>query len=232
MRNLMRLDEAINKKIVRNLDMMDPNALFDMKRKKVVLDQTETGIEEMQEFYRQDFDYTFFKIREKGGRSTTLYMIAKIEPENKESEVSLRGVNGFYGLFALSKLANMYTNLNNGITANRIYAEDFLKSLLERNKKFNGFESDTWTRNRESRRTEYGSIEYIQKVIQGREISDKVMCNSEGDWYSASCNYCPMITISYPADILVVLNSKNKTGKWKLIPKKGNLLLKLKYGLF
>ena len=89
----MRLDKAIEKKIVKNLDRLDPNALFTKTMKKVVLGPKLTGMDEPQEFFRQDFEWVFFKTRVK--RDINLSILAIGKKENRNVTVALRGRNGY-----------------------------------------------------------------------------------------------------------------------------------------
>ena len=228
MKKLMRLDKAIERKIVENLDKVDPNALFPKSLNKVILEPSYTGVDETQEIYRQDFDFIFFKTRVK--RDINLSMLAIGKKENKSASVEIRGETGYlWSSSCWREINKLYSNRSNGITAYSL-SEEGLKFLLERNKKFKGFKFATWI--------DKGSFEFspnytVMKFImyvRERTIYKKVLHTDNGFVDQGIFHYCPYIHIWGPDDIMVVLNSKKKNGKWKLIPRKG--LLKWWYRLF
>lgn len=232
MRKVMRLDKAIEKKIVKNLDRIDPNALFPKTMNKVILEPSYTGADEPQEIYRQDFEWVFFKTRVK--RDIKLSILAIGKKKNRNTSVKLRGRIG-YLLYSSCWLDinKLYSNINNGISAYAL-SEEELNFLFEKNKKFKGFEFNTWIN------------QGFEEIVSGDDFKDiikkgvkfvrKRTVYKQGLWYSSRhsltgiCDYCPYIDIWGPDDIMVVLNSKKKNGKWKLIPRKG--LLKWRYRLF
>lgn len=232
MRKLMRLDKAIEKKIVKNLDNIDPNALFPKNPNKVTLDPIYTGVLKKQEIYRPDFDYVFFKTRVK--RDIKLSILAIGKEENKNASVSLRGKIGYiWDSHCFRVINKLYSNRDNGITADSLSEKEY-KLLLERNKKFKGFKFATWIDASFEERVPVEECKAITKgglkFARGTMIHKQVLWYSSGHILTEKFDYCPYIHIWGPEDIMVVLNSKKKDGKWKLIPRKG--LLKWWYRLF
>lgn len=232
MKKLMRLDKAIEKKIVKNLDKLDPNALFPKNLDKVILNPSFTGMYEPQEIYRQDFDFVFFKTRVK--RNINLSILAIKKKENRNTSVVLRGKTGYlWCSLCLSEINKLYSNRCNGITAYALN-ENELNLLFERNKKFKGFEFSTWIDESFREIVPVDNFKLITesgvKFVRERRIFKQTLWYSTGHALTAKFDYCPYIQIWGPDDIMVVLNSKKKHGKWKLIPKKG--LLKWWYRLF
>lgn len=224
---IMRLDEAIKEKIVRNSDKVDPNALFP-KKKMVILPHNITGAEETQKVYRQDFEYVFFKTRVK--RKVDLTILAIGKDSDKNGIVSLKGSTGYlYDWKCWKNLNTMYSNYQNGILAYGI-KEEFLELLFKRNKRFEGFKLATWINEKCLMSNGYGKVHHCIKFVRKRSILEKVLYINTGIHEEAGLDYCPKIDILNPSKIFVVLNSKKKNGKWKLIPTKG--LLKWRYRLF
>ena len=232
MKKLMRLDEAIERKIVKNLDNVDPNALFPKRIEKVILDSSLTGMDEPQEIQRQEFEYVFFKTRVK--RDINLSILAIGKAENRNATVSLRGRTGYVWFsHCWMDINKLYSNRSNGITAYALSEEEF-NLLLERNKKFKGFKFATWIDQDYKEIVPADNFKAITKngvkFVRERTIFKQELWYSTRHTLSGSFDYCPYIHIWYPKDIMVVLNSKKKDGKWKLIPRKG--LLKWWYRLF
>jgi len=138
----MRLDEAIEKKIVKNLDKVDPNALFPKNLDSIVLETIYTGAYNSQEIQRQDFDYVFFRTRVK--RDIKLSILAIGKKETRKASVELCGKTGYLWCSECWREINkLYSNKSNGITANSLIEKE-LNLLFERNKKFTGFKFGTW----------------------------------------------------------------------------------------
>ena len=233
MRKLMRLDEAVEKKIVKNLDKFDPNALFPKRIEKVNLEPSYTGMDEQQEIYRQDFEWVFFKTRVK--RDIKLSMLAVGKKENRSASVGLRGRTGYlWCTHCWREINKLYSNRGNGITAYEL-SEEELNFLFERNKKFKGFEFGTWLEDCFKELFPGGNLKADTtksgvKVVRERTFFKQGLWFSTGHVLTGFFDYCPYIHIWGSNDIMVVLNSKKLEGKWKLIPRKG--LLKWWYRLF
>jgi len=228
----MRLDEAIEKKIVKNLDKVDPNALFPKTMKKVVLWTGLTGIDEPQKFQKQDYEWIFFRTRVK--RNIDLSMLAVGKEENRNVSVKLNGRAGYlWYSHCWTAINKLYSNRSNGITAYAL-SEEELNLLFERNKRFKGFQFETWIDESFKEIVPGDDFKAITKsgvkYVKERTILKKDLWYKQVWMGTGNFDYCPYIHIWGPEDIIVVLNSKKKDGKWKLIPRKG--LLKWWYRLF
>ena len=217
----IRLEDVIASGELKSLDEVDLSALLSLEN-AVELNSNQTGMSEIQKIQVQDLNFVAFNLERK--RTKDLFLVGI---GNRETKVSLRGytaVENFPLLY--KKICDLYTNWKMGIKAFPL-REKHIKTIFQIEKNFNGFKGGAYTQEETLRRLKKSLFEYGIRVVKGRKVFMYPLSNSEGKVYTTQFNYCPIIKISNSSKIRVIRNSKQRTGKWKLVP--SGLLSWIKY---
>lgn len=210
--NFITFKETVERKIIKEGDKVNINALYPEDSKKAILYPEETGYEEKQVINREkELDF-FFVNDEKGiptfWGNTTFYKVYLQGKQGAENAVSV-----------INKACQPWSNLKNGLKARATETRDiyYLRRKEETKVRLNEYTTSAWLGSPYVY-TKYG---YASFGVRGVNYSHANYYNfffSYGIAYGRRCGVRPAVSVYLPNKILVDIQKSKETGIWQLIP--------------
>lgn len=214
MPNAISLEEAIRKGIINEGDLVNPYGLYYKRSQRIYLKYDEVGTYEVKSFDRENNLKCFF-CEDSSGIPTLWF-------ENLSYELCLKGKKGcLNGISTLNKVCNLYSNINLGMVARPVNKDDilYLSQKEESHKRLNEFENPFWLDSYcttfDGKKTHYIGLQigYKDKILNG-----SLYCIEEDNESLDHLGVRPAVSIYLPSQIMVSMETYDRTRGWKLIP--------------
>lgn len=211
--NFITFKEAVERKIIKEGDKVNINALYQNDGKEAILYPGETGCEEKQIISREKELNFFFANDEEG--------IPTFWGDTTSTRIFLEGEQGAEnGMAVINKACQAWSNLKSGLKARATEARDIyhLKKEEITKERLNEYREtallgsacvSAYTSN-----TFFG----VNLVYGGSSVDSYDFFSSNGYVNYDSYGIRPAVSVYLPSKILVDIQKSKETGIWQLIP--------------
>ena len=217
MKKRTTLQELLRNGEIKELDIIDPNSLFSVVRRKVLMLAKQTGRRNDYYVRRHNMNYILFK-------NEGIPILVGV-PTN-ENRIFFVGEKGFYNASnVLKDLSEIYSNEKYGISCMPLSSVT-AQTLIE-NEEFKGFPVSVWINQTIIGRIPDKESKEMLSIKEKRVVYKLLHCKTSlgSSKYRQASNFAPELFIKNPEEIIV----KKKGEVWKLYPDRWNWLLKFFY---